>query len=135
MSFKEISTWILLILFAGLAFLYVSPVIETRSFESAGGGQIFGFIIAFVVLFTIAHIVLAVAAPKTANEAEDERDKRIELYGERAGGFALGAVTLFGLAVALIAENRLFANIFFLGLVWSEIVKALWQVALYRREG
>ncbi|MEM8770036.1 MAG: hypothetical protein AAGD92_00170 [Pseudomonadota bacterium] len=134
MSFKEISTWIMVVLFSGLFFLYALPVIETRSFESAGGEQIFGFILAFVVLVTIAHVVVAIIAPKKANEAEDERDRRIELYGERAGSFALGAVCLFGLAVALITEHRLFANIFFLGLVWSEIVKGLWQVALYRRE-
>ncbi len=134
MSFKEISTWIMLALFAALGFAYVSPMIETRSFASAGGEQILGFVIAFVVLFTIAHIVIAIAAPKAANAAEDERDHRIELYGERAGAYALGAVVLFGLAVALITDNRLFANIFFLGLVWSEIVKAAWQLALYRRD-
>jgi hypothetical protein len=135
MSFKELSTWILLVLFGALAFAYSSPVIETRSFESAGGEDIFGFVIAFAVLFVIAHIIVAVIAPKLADEAEDERDRRIELYGERAGGLALGAVAIFGLIVALATDNRLFANIFFLGLVWSEIVKALWQIGLYRRQG
>lgn len=133
MSFKEISTWILLVLFLGLGFSYVSPILESRDFSSAGGSSVLGFIIAFVVLFTIAHIILAIIAPKLADEAEDERDRRIELYGERAGSFALGGVVLMGLAFALIADDRFYANLFFLGLVGSEIVKAAWQVALYRR--
>ena len=133
MTFKEISTWILLVLFVWLGFSYIAPILESGSFASGGGGHVFGFIIAFVVLFTIAHIALAIFSPKLANEAEDERDRRIELYGERAGAFALGAATVTGLAVSLMAGDRLYANIFFLGLVGSEIVKAAWQVFLYRR--
>lgn len=133
MTFKEISTWIFLALFGWLGVQYAWPMIEARSFEAGGHEDIIGFVIAFVALFTAAHIIVAVIMPKKADESADERDKRIELYGERAGSYALSAAALFGLAAAMIADDRLYANIFFLGLVFSEIAKAAWRLFLYRR--
>ncbi len=133
MTLREISTWILLVLFVWLFADYAWPLVSAGNLDAGGSREMFGFVAAFIVLFIIAHIVLAVIAPKLADENADERDQRNTLFAERAGSYALGAAAVFGLVVALIEDNRLFANIFFLGLVWSEIVKSVWLVALYRR--
>lgn len=133
MSFKEISAWIIFAAFAALFANYAWPLLEARSLDAGTHEKILGFVFAFVILVVVAHVILAIVAPKKANEAEDERDRRIELYAERAGGYALGAAALFGLVIALIEDDRLMANILFLGLVWSEIVKSAWQIILYRR--
>lgn len=133
MSFKEISTWILLFLFAWLGFAYARPLLEAQSLDAGELSSIARFVVGFVVLFSIAHVVIAVVSPKLANEGEDERDRLLELYGERFGGLVLGACIVGGLFIALAAGDRVYANIFFLSLVISEIAKSLWQIVLYRR--
>lgn len=132
MSFKEFTNWVVMALFIWVFVDYGLPLLEARSFEAGNAEAMFVSIVVFCVLYIVAMIVASAIAPRFADQAEDERDRRIALYGERASSFALGAAALMGLAIAYKAGDLTYANIFFLGLVFSEIVKNAWQVALYR---
>ncbi|WP_428407339.1 hypothetical protein [Hyphococcus sp.] len=133
MSFKEKSAWIVLAALILIYGGYAWSLIEGGGFGAGTTAVMFGAIMSFVALIVIAHIAAAIFAPKSASEAEDERDRQIELRGDEAGGFILGVVVLFALGVALLRGQYLLANILFLGLAASEIVKNLYEVFLYRR--
>ncbi len=133
MTFKETSAWLvlaaLILIFGG----YAWSLYEAGSFGAGTTRMMFFSIVTFVVVLIVAHIAVAIVAPKSANEAADERDRRIDLKAEEAGSFILHCAVLYALGAALIEGNYLLANILFLGLALSGIVKALCQVFLYRR--
>lgn len=131
MSFREISAWFVLVAFSWMGFKFGWPLWEARSFDVGSGEQMLAFVIGFVVLLVILHIVAAIFRGKSV-EDEDERDDNYDLRAERVGGFALGAVAIGTLFYALHHEAMTYANIIFIGLVFSEIVKRLYQVYLYR---
>ena len=133
MTFKEISAWIVALAMGFVVLKYVEPLAAARTIEVEGGLGVIAAVIAFIFIVVLGHIVVGIFAPKKSDEAEDERDRRIELYAEYASGYVLGAVMLGGLAYALVHEDQVYVNIFFLGLVGSEIFKNLCQIVLYRR--
>ncbi|PQA88135.1 hypothetical protein [Hyphococcus luteus] len=133
MTFKEKSAWIMLAALIWIFGGYAWSLYEAGSFGAGTTDVMVVTIISFVALIVAAHIAAAIFSPKSANEAEDERDRRIELKADELGGFVLGLAALFALAVALFEGAYLTANILFLGLAASEIVKTLYQVFLYRR--
>ena len=133
MTFKEKSAWIVLAALIWIYGGYAWSLYKAGSFGAGTTGVMFGAIIGFVVVLVVAHIVAAIFSPKAADEAEDERDRQIELRAEEAGGVILGMAVLFALGVALFHGEYLMANILFLSLAASELVKNLYQVFVYRR--
>jgi uncharacterized membrane protein len=133
MAFKEKSAWIVLAALIWIFGGYAWSLYQAGSFGAGTTAVMFGAMIGFVVIVVIAHVVAAIFSPKSADEAEDERDRKIELRAEEIGGLVLGSTVLLALAAALFEGRYLIANILFLGLAASEIVKNLFQVFLYRR--
>lgn len=134
MSFREISAWIVL---AAMVWVFGSYGLSLREAGSFGAGttaMMLGTIIGFVVIVVVAHILVAIFAARTGDEAADERDRRISLRAEEFASYLLGVWVLAALAVALFKGNYLVANILFLGLAASEIAKNAYQVILYRRD-
>lgn len=129
MSFSEKSAWVLILVTLLVGFYYIFGLAEAGGF--AQQGQVLPAIIIFIILSVITHIVIAILNPK-ASDTRDERDRDIERKGEVAGSFTLGGFMLFILAFAAINEQWCIANVAFIGLLASELVKAFWQVALYR---
>ncbi|WP_425410560.1 hypothetical protein [Hyphococcus sp.] len=133
MSFKEKCAWIV---FAAMLWIfggYAWSLYRAESFGAGTTGMMLGAIIGFIVITVVAHILVAIFSGGSGDDQEDERDRRIEMQAERVGGFVLGAFALTGLAFSLIKGHYLIANILFLGLAASEIVKNGWQIALYRQ--
>jgi len=133
MSFKEKSAWVVLIAMLWVFGGYAWSLYQGGGFGAGTTGVMFVTIIGFVILIVIAHIIVAIFSARPGDEEEDERDRRLEMQAECAGGFVLGVFVFTGLAVALWRGDYMIANILFLGLAASEIVKNLWQVTLYRR--
>ena len=133
MAFNEKSAWIMLAALVWIFGGYAWSLYQAGSFGAGTTGVMIASIIGFVVVIVIAHIAAAILSPKSADEDGDERDRNIELRAEEVGGFFLGSATLLSLGVALFQGSYLIANILFLGLAASEIVKNLYQVFLYRR--
>ena len=133
MSYKEKSAWIVLAAIVLIYGGYARALYEAGSFGAGTTAMMFGAIIGFVVLIVAAHIAAAIFAPKSANEAEDERDRQIELKADEIGGVVLGLVVLIVIGQSLFSGQYMIANILFLGLAGSELIKTLFQVFLYRR--
>lgn len=133
MSFKEISAWIVLVAMAWIFGGYAWSLYQQGGFGAGTTEVMFGAMIGFVVLVVIAHIAVAIFAARSGDEEADERDRLIELKADSLAGYVLGAAVLNGIAFSLINGHYLIANILFLGLAASEIVKNAWQVLLYRR--
>ena len=130
MSFQEKSAWVLMCATLIVGIVYVIKL-------SAAGGifapsWLLPAIILFVVIVAVAHIAIAITAPK-ASDTKDERDNDIDRKGEVAGSFTLGGFVLIILALGAINQQWLYANLAFIGLLASELVKAVWQITLYRR--
>ena len=129
MSFQEKSAWVLIIATAIIGGLFVFGLAEDGGI--AAQGNIFSAIILFVILVVVMHIAIAILNPKAA-DTSDERDRQIERKAEMAGGFTLGGFMLLILAMASISGDWHIANLAFIGLLASELIKGLWQIALYR---
>ncbi len=132
MAFKEKSAWIVLAAMIWIFGGYAWSLYQGGGFGAGTTGVMVGTIIGFVIVIVIAHILVAIFAAKPGDESEDERDRRIELRAEEVASYILGAWVLAGLAVALFNGHYLIANILFLGLATSELVKKAWQLFLYR---
>ncbi|GGD01293.1 hypothetical protein [Aquisalinus flavus] len=137
MSFKEKSSWIVLVGMLALFGWYGWNYYVTGGFDAATGGVILVGTIAFIILVVIGHIVIAVlqaiaTGKDDIDDSSDERDRSIELRGERAGGLILGLAVLATLGFCLISQQYRIASMLFMAMVLSEIVKNAWQVVLYR---
>ncbi len=136
MSFREKSAWISLIsisLVSLVYFLHVPWSLTPRS-SLAGFHGLLYCIAALVVIEVVAHIAIALRAPRDAEAPRDERDQMIALKALRIGAYvyALGSL----LAVVTI---HLGANQFALGygvvlaLAVAEIVNYTARIVYYRR--
>jgi hypothetical protein len=133
MAFKEKSAWIVLAALLWIFGGYGWSLYQAGSFGAGTTAVMIASVIGFVVVIVVGHIVVAIFSARPGDEAGDERDQRIELKSETAAGLVLGSAAFAALVVALLRGEYLVANILFLGLAASEIVKCLWQIALYRR--
>lgn len=135
MSFKEISAWIILVALLWVFGSYAGSLFQAGGFGVATSGIMIGAIIGFVFLVVAGHIVVAIAASRhiDSDDEEDERDRRIEAKADRLAGIILTIAALNALGFALYDGAFRIANILFLGLAASEIIKNVWQIILYRR--
>lgn len=133
MAFNEKSAWIMLAALLWIFGGYAWSLYEAGSFGAGTTGVMIASIVAFVVVIVIAHIAAAILSPKSADADEDERDRTIELRAEEVSGLVLGSAVFGALVAALVRGEYLVANILFLGLAASELVKNLYQIILYRR--
>lgn len=156
MSFKEKSILGTLLLVLWVSAAYFTKVIAMLNagdvdFVSLGKLAI-SLIVFFVILEIVFHALIASASPKEALEGEDERDRLIELKGERVGGlllgigvaFTIGHIALHGLFgertssypdLARFFDNSPFvtANLLLFWLTISEVGKYVSQLVYYRR--
>ena len=136
-SFKEKSTIVLLAVFVIVYGAYFAVVLTEASStpvdEIEYQGLLIGMVIVLVVLIAAGHIVIAIASPEEA-DLEDERDKLIELRGDRAGGIVVTIGALGGLALAMgEAEWFWIAQVLLAGIVGGEVVKFTLMLVTYRR--
>ncbi|WP_306251267.1 hypothetical protein [Parvularcula sp. IMCC14364] len=129
MPFQEKSAWVLTLVTLAVGFIYGGYLMQAEGLATPG--LMLPMIILFIMLTTVFHIIVAIINPKSADTI-DERDRNIERKGGEAGGFVLGGFVLVIMALAMINGEWLIANLAFIGMLTSELVKALWQVTLYR---
>jgi len=139
MSFRERSNALMLVVLLGVYGWYFSHIFNiaqaTMVSEISYQPLLLVMVVVLVVVSVIGHIVIAVL-PSYDGDESDERDKLINLMGERAGGLVLGVGTLAGLFLAM-AEFQPFwiAHALLAGLVISELVSGAAKMYCYRRMG
>lgn len=136
MSFQEKSNLVMTVIIAlvyGAYFAVVMPpaLSEGPSMEQVGP-YLFGAVVFLVIGGVVAHILVAMAAPKDSDEA-DERDKLIEMRADARSSYVLGAAALLALGLGL-TEQHLFWVVHMIlgGLVASELVKGVLRAIDYR---
>ncbi len=145
LTFKEKSTWGLLLSIVAVSFYYFPAALQVVS-SAPGGAGVMGLmgisivgVAAFVIFQIVYHIVIAASSP--ANTSEDERDSLIDLKAERIGSFALGIalIWIIGRIVVTTVSSAVAEPSVALVAVWilaaltfSEVVKLIAVVVYYR---
>lgn len=138
MTFHEKSLWVtlagLLVAFGGYFYSVSSTILPTPAARDVMPHQAGLFIAATILLVLIlvaGHIVIAVIDRRT--EA-DERDRWIELKGERYGSYVLASGVFLALCSALMTEgNAIMAHVLLGSWVLAQGVAIASQIVLYRR--
>lgn len=137
MPFREKSAWIMAVslLLLGAAYFYVVAAIWSESGELAAPmlPLVVVYTICLTVLAIIGHTAIAILAPKEANAAADERERRIF---DRAGNYssyflAVGVVLSLGLYLFLRNGDLLFYSVF-ASLMLGQVMEYVLQIVFYR---
>ncbi|MEQ8406365.1 MAG: hypothetical protein RKE49_14810 [Oceanicaulis sp.] len=136
MSFQEKSNLAMTVIFAvvyGAYFGRVLPgaVVDGPSMEAVGP-LLFAAVVFLVFGGVVAHILIAMTAPKES-DAADERDKMIEMRADARSSYVLGTGAILALGLALM-EVHLFwiVHTILAGLVLGEISKGVMRAIDYR---
>ena len=135
MAFLEKSNWVVLVVGVPTLLVYVALVVP----------QVLGKPIAEVswvqpMIFTIAGFIVAnvlgnvVAAASNPGEADrnDQRDREIDHFGERAGNWLMIAGSIAALVLAMtMADHFWIANAIFLGGMAAALVSSVTKIAAY----
>lgn len=138
MSFQEKSLWVsllgLLLAFGGYFYSTVATLLPTTAAKDVLPEQAGLFIAATLVLVAIlvvGHVVIALLDHRAET---DERDRSIELRGERYGSYVLASGVFFALCTALITEgNAVMAHVLLGAWVLAQGVEIISQLVMYRR--
>lgn len=140
MSFREKSAWIILITLIVLTivfWLHLPP-----PFTLAPDPNPFMFHVlmlsigTFVGVVVIAHIVVAVLAPRDAKAAKDERERLIELKSTAIAAYVYTFLTMGGIFISLhvVHANEIgIAYLMLLSFVVASIVNYAMRIYYYRR--
>jgi hypothetical protein len=90
--------------------------------------------ISFVVIVVVAHIVVAVLAPREANARADEREQLIGLKATRLGAYAYAALSMSSVFLIHLGANEIgLAYFLVVSLVIAEIVNCAARIIYHRR--
>src|SRR5882724_9536306 len=98
MSFREKSAWITLITLVLLTLFFITHLPPPWTLTPRPGGFLFFVltigVIAFVVIEVIAHVIVAVRAPRDAQAPRDERERLIALKATSMAAYVYAFLSL-----------------------------------------
>jgi len=136
MTSEEKGTWIeataALFIFGWYTIKILGDAATTAISEIQYEDLLVGMLGAFIGLVIVSHIVLAILTRKI--DDSDERDRKIDRFGEYIGGYVLGTGLLIVLGLAM-AETEYFwiAHAALGVLVLAELVTATTKIIVYRK--
>ena len=139
MSFREKSAWVTLITLLVLSLIFLSQAPWPWSLAPAPSGSMFHLLLlsiaTFVAIEIVAHVVIAVFAPRDARTPKDERERLIELKS-RAIAFHVYAATSLGstfIALHIVGTNAIgLSYLLLFSFVAAEIVNYGLRIYHYR---
>jgi hypothetical protein len=140
MSFREKSAWITLITLVAMTVFWALHFPWGRPFTLAPGPdpQVFHALVlatvSFVVIEIVAHVIVAVRAPREANAPADERERLIGLKATRIGAYVYAILSLSAIFLIHLGANQIGLAYLVLGsFVVAEIVSYTARIVFYRR--
>ena len=140
MSFREKSAWITLVTLVVVSVLWAMHFPWGRDFTLAPDSNPFVFhalvlaTISFVVIVVVAHIVVAVLAPREANARADEREQLIGLKATRLGAYAYVTLSMSSVFLIHLGANEIGLAYFLVAsLVIAEIISCVARIIYHRR--
>lgn len=138
MTFHEKSQWVtmlaILLTFGSyfkVALQYLPPASIAPDILPSQAGLFIGATAMLVFILVAGHIALIIFDRRTDS---DERDRLIELKGERYGAFVLASGVFLSLFTAVTTEgNAIMAHVLLASWVLSSLVECLTQIIMYRR--
>jgi hypothetical protein len=138
MSFREKSAWITLITLVLLTLFFITHL-PPPWYLAPRGGFLFHVlmigVIAFVVIEIVAHVIVAIRAPRDAQAPRDERERLIALKATSIAAYTYAVLSLGSVFVIIhLGANEIgIAYWLFLSFIIAEIVNYAARVVYYRR--
>ncbi len=138
MSFREKSAWITLITLIVLTLFYLTHL-PPPWFLNPPSGFMFHVLVvgvgAFVVIEIVAHVIVAIRAPRDAQAPRDERERMIALKATSIAAYVYAIVSLGSVftVIHLGATPIGVAFCVFISFILAEIVNYAARVVYYRR--
>jgi uncharacterized membrane protein YozB (DUF420 family) len=135
MTSEERSTWIVaaatVLIYGWYAIKILGDAATTPLSKIDYQGLLIVMVAVFVALIVVSHILLAIVTRQI--DGSDERDRKIDRFGEYVGGYVLGTGLLVVLVLAM-AETEYFwiAHAALGVLVLAELVTDATKIVLYR---
>jgi hypothetical protein len=140
MSFREKSAWITLITLVLVSLLWSLHFPWQRPFTLAPDPNPFVFwslvlcTISFVVIVVIAHVIVAIRAPREASARADEREQLIGLKATRLGAYVYAALSMSSVFLIHHGANEIGLAYFLVAsLVIAEAVSCIARLVYHRR--
>ena len=139
MSFREKSAWVALLTYGVVFGGYFFTLWQAWDEGYAQGlsiGLLVGAVVALIIVAIVLNTVIALFTPKQATARADERETLIDLKAERIASYTLSIGVLCLIGALLMGWNAyLVANLLLASMVIAELVKAIAQIAYFRRGG
>ncbi|MGQ0532506.1 MAG: hypothetical protein ACT4OF_07425 [Caulobacteraceae bacterium] len=137
MSFREKSAWVSLVtygvVFSGY-FLALWRIWNEGDGLGLSLGLMIGAVVGLIIVTVVLKIALALLSPEEAKARADEREVLIDLRAERIASYTLSTLVVCLIGALLVGWNGyLVANLLLGAMVISEVVKAVAQIASFRR--
>ena len=136
MSTEEKSAWIVGVSLILIYSWYFTTILIEAASAPVDTIDYQDLLIAMVVVFIVVVIAgeIALAVITRGSDRPDERDRKIDRFGEYIGGYVLGAGMLVVLVLAM-AESEYFwiANAALGAMVLAELVATVTKIVVYRR--
>ena len=140
MSFREKSAWITLIALLLVSVLWAMHFPWERPFTLAPESNPFVFLalvlctISFVVIVVIAHVVVAIRAPREASARADEREQLIGLKATRLAAYVYATLSMSSVFLIHLGANEIgLAYFVLISFVIAEIVACVARIVFHRR--
>jgi hypothetical protein len=140
MSFREKSAWITLITLVFVSLLWSAHWPWRRPFTLAPDSNPMVFhalvlaTISFIVIVIVAHVVVAIRAPREASAPADERERLIALKATRIGAYVYAALSLSSIFLIHLGANQIGVAYFVLiSFVIAEMVNCIARIVYHRR--
>ncbi|HUQ53283.1 MAG TPA: hypothetical protein VM692_13740 [Gammaproteobacteria bacterium] len=140
MSFREKSAWITLITLLLVSVLWSLHFPWGRPFTLAPGSDSFVFhalvlcTISFVVIVIVAHVVVAIRAPREASARADEREQLIGLKATRLAAYVYAALSMSSVFLIHLGANEIGLAYFLVAsLVIAESISCIARIVYHRR--
>jgi hypothetical protein len=140
MSFREKSAWITLLTLLFVSALWAAHFPWGRPFTLAPGPNAIVFhslvlaTVSFVVIVVVAHVVVAIRAPREASARADERERLIGLKATRLGAYVYATLSLSSIFLIHLGANAIGVAYFVLAsFVVAEIVSCVARIVYHRR--
>ena len=136
MSFREKSAWISLVsilLVSGFYFLRIAWSLTPRSNMNQVRALLY-CVVALAVIEVVAHLVVALRAPKDARTPKDERERLIDLKATRSAAYVYVVGSFLAVFTLHLGANAIaIANGVLLAFVVAEIVNYAARIVYHRR--
>lgn len=138
MSFREKSAWVTLATLIVLSIAFALHVPQPWTLRPASSPFMFHVlliaIVAFIAIEIVAHIVIAIFAPRDAQAPKDEREQLIALKSTAVAAYVYAALSLSSIFTIHLGANQIgVAYLVLLSFVVAEMVNYALRIYYYRR--